>query len=154
MSTLHQKAARAMAPAIVTVACVLAIAVAANAIVAFARATPHVGDIVAFTPTDAVLDEESMRLIVHRMGRSDCVLDLGVVRRAGGSIIVETEPVGQAGGFRVHWAGRRTSNDTGDCGGDAELTVAQRDLDTLALSAGGYGVGPKRMPIITGDISN
>jgi hypothetical protein len=154
MSPLNHNAARAMRPAIVAVACVLATAIAVNAIVTMALASPHIGDIVTFSPSAEPQSEESARLVVHRQNRSDCVLDMRVLHRTGGSMVIETEAVGQPGGFGVHWAGARTSEDSTNCGGDADLTVAHRDLDMLALSAGGYGIGQKRLPILTGDISN
>jgi hypothetical protein len=144
-----------MRPAIVAVACVLATAIAVNAIVALARASPHIGDIVAFVPSSEPQSDETTRLAVHRQNRSECVLDLDVLRRSGGSMIIETESTSEpGGGFGVHWAGLRTSEGPGDCGAGADLTVDHRDLDILALSAGGYGVGRKRLPILTGDISN
>jgi hypothetical protein len=146
--------ARAMRPAIVAAACLLTAAVAVNAIVALTHASPHLGDIVAFAPSATVPSGDGTRLVVRRKGQTDCVLDLAVLRRSGGSLVVDTEIVGDTGGFGAHWAGPRTSDAVGNCGGDAELLVDHTDLDILAMSAGGYGIGPKRMPINTGDASN
>jgi hypothetical protein len=53
-----------------------------------------------------------------------------------------------AGSFRVHWAGQRTSSDTGNCGDHADLILDGMELDLLALSAGGYGTDQKRMPFL------
>jgi hypothetical protein len=154
MYTPNRNTARAMQPAIIAVACVLTVAVAVNAIVDLTRASPHLGDIVAFAPSATTSPGEGTRLVVHRKGQSDCVLDLAVLRRSGGSLVVDTEIVGDTSGFEAHWAGPRTSDTAGNCGGDAELLVDHGDLDILALSAGGYGVGRKRMPINTGDAAN
>jgi hypothetical protein len=141
MSSLKHNAIRAMRPAIVAVGCMLATAIAVNAIVTMVRASPHIGDIVAFAPSAEAQSDETTRLVVHRQNLSECV-------------IIETESAAQPGGFAVHWAGARTSEDARNCGGDADLTVDHRDLDILALSAGGYGVGRKRLPILTGDVGN
>lgn len=154
MSSLDHNAVRAMRPAIVAVGCILVTAVAVNAIVVMVRAAPHIGDIVAFAPSQAVQPDDATRLVVHRANRADCVLDLNVLRRSGGSMVIETESVTQKDGFGVHWAGIRTSEDGRDCGGAADLTIGHRDLDILALTAGGYGVGRKRLPVLTGDIGN
>jgi hypothetical protein len=152
MPTQDHNAMRAMRPALVAAACGLVATFAVNAIVALASAAPQVGDIVAFAPSATELSGGSTRLVAHRQGRSDCVLDLGVLRRSGGSLVVDTRLVGDAGGFRVHWAGARTSDDLRNCGGDVDLIVDHDDLDTLALAAGGYGVGRKRIPGVTGDL--
>ena len=154
MSSLNHNAVRAMRPAIVAVGCMLATATAVNAIVTMVRASPHVGDIVAFVPSAEAQSDETTRLVVHRQNRSECVLDLHVLRRSGGSMIVETESAAEQGGFAVHWAGARTSDDARNCGGNVDLAVDHRDLDILALAAGGYGVGRKRLPVLTGDVSN
>jgi hypothetical protein len=153
MRTINEIAARALRPVVVVAGCGLVVAVAVNRIVELARATPHVGDILAFVPSTIVLGEEDTRLLVHQQDQFGCVLDLNVLRRSGGSLIVETEIDG-AKNFRVHWAGERTSADTGNCGSDADLVVDHRELSILALSAGGYGIGPKGMRVFGGDIAN
>jgi hypothetical protein len=153
MRTINEIAAWALRPVVVVAACGLIVAVAVNRIVELARATPHVGDILAFVPSSSVSGEEDTRLLVHRRDQFGCVLDLNVLRRSGGSLIVETEIDG-AKNFRVHWAGDRTSADTGNCGSDADLIVDHRELKILALSAGGYGVGSRRMRIFGGEIAN
>jgi hypothetical protein len=154
MGPTDNKMARALLPAIVAMACLLATAIAVNAVVALAHATPRVGDIVAFAPSAIEPEGETRSLLVHRQGQPDCVLDLKDIRHSGGSVVVENEVRGKTSGFRVHWAGDRTSAGTGDCGNDAELIVDQRDLDMLALSAGGYGVDPKSVPIFTSDVTD
>lgn len=152
MPTHDHNALRAKRRALVVTACILATAVAVNTIVALARAAPQVGDIVAFVPSATARPDGSTRLIAHRQGRSDCILDLGVLRRSGGSLVTDGQLIGDGGGFRAHWAGARTSDDQRNCGGDVDLILGQHDLDALALAAGGYGVGPRRVPVITGDL--
>jgi hypothetical protein len=154
MRSINKIAARALRPAILAVTCLVIAGVAVTRIVQSVRTTPHVGDILAFVPSPVVSGGDDERLLVHRQNQFGCVLDLSVLRRSGGSLIVETEIGGGASNFRVHWAGQRTSTDTGNCGSDADLVVDRRELNVLALSAGGYGVGSKRISIFTGGIGN
>jgi hypothetical protein len=144
---------RALGPMIAMASGALVGAFALNAIVKLATTTPHVGDIVAFSASTAAPFDDGTRLLVHRQDQYGCVLDLNVLRRAGGSLIVETQPDAGASGFRVHWAGARTSDDPANCGSDADLIVGRLDLDVLSLSAGGYGIGQKQAtPFVTSDV--
>jgi hypothetical protein len=155
MRGFDKHAARALLPAIVVTACGLAAIISVSTIADLEHASPHPGDILAFTPSATIAPaDQNTRLLVHRQDRYGCVLDLDVLRQSGGSLIVETEIGGDGRNFRVHWAGARTSADTGNCGSDADLIVDRHDLDVVALSAGGYGVGRKRMPIIISDAGN
>ena len=153
MRTTNNKTARELLPAIIAAMAVVTAAFALNVAVRLAHTSPHVGDIVAFQPLEILPLDDSTRLLVHRQNQFGCVLDLNVLRHDGGSLIIETQPGVGVDSFRVHWAGTRTSEDAGDCGSDADLIVSRLDLDVLSLSAGGYGVGPKRMmPLFTSDI--
>ncbi|WP_428493446.1 hypothetical protein [Rhodopila sp.] len=143
-----QNAIRAMQPALAATGCLLAVAVAVNAVVALAFAAPRVGDIVAFAPSAAMASGDDTRLVAHRRGRADCILDVGVLRRSGGSLVVDAQLFGDGDDFRIHWAGPRTSDDPRNCGGDVDLIVGQRELNLLALAAGGWGVGGSQMPTI------
>jgi hypothetical protein len=154
MRSINKIAARALRPMIVVVTCLVIAGGAVIRVVQSVRITPHVGDILAFVPSPVVSADDDARLLVHRQNQFGCVLDLSVLRHSGGSLIVETEIGGGASNFRVHWAGQRTSADTGNCGSDADLVVDRRELNVLALSAGGYGVGSKRVPIFTGGVGN
>ena len=153
MPTHNDNAIRAMRPALAATASVMAVAFVVNAVVALACSTPRVGDVVAFVPSATEPSDDSTRLVAHRKGRSDCILDLGVLRRSGGSLVIDTQLDGDAGGFGVHWAGPRTSDDPRNCGGDVDLVLRPRDLDVLALAAGGWGVGGQRLPVITVDLN-
>ena len=76
-------------------------------------------------------------LLAHRPGQFGCVLDLDVLRRSGGSLVVDGKP--EAAGpdtWRLHWAGERTSRDMADCGQEAELILNAADLRMLAAAAG------------------
>lgn len=150
MSMPDRNAARAMPPAIIAAACLLTVCIAVNAVAGLASATPRVGDIVAFIPSPIEPMDGDIRLLVRRLDQFGCVLDLGVLRQSGGSLVVETKIGGNdAGGFGVHWAGPRTSADSSNCGSDADLIVDHRDLDILAVAADGYGMGFKPATILT-----
>jgi hypothetical protein len=151
MRTNDGKATGLLLPAAFAATCLLTAVTAVNAIAELARAMPHVGDIIAFTPTSTAPAAVPTHLIVHRPDQFGCVLDLGVLARSGGSVVVESQTIGQAAGFRVHWAGPRTSADSGDCGSDTDLLIDHHDLDVLALAAGGFGVGIRRVPMIANE---
>ena len=121
---------------------------AMGAIAGMTHPSPCVGDIIAFTPSGAQPVADATRLIVHRPEQYGCMLDLGIMRQSGGSLVVESEIIGAAGSFRVHWAGARTGAGIADCGNDADLILDRRELDTLALHVGGYGAGTKRTPVM------
>lgn len=109
---------------------------------------PKVGDIVTFRPASQDTDMWQMTIpatLVSAMGSpvADCSLDPNVMADKGGSLIVEglqDEPSLQ---YRVHWAGSETARPNGNCGASANLLVSRTDLQRLANSAGGFGVGDK-----------
>ncbi len=136
MRTRNRKATRALLPAIVAATCAIAASIALSPILGLARATPHIGDIIAFAPSADLPTDQDIHLLVQRPDQYGCVIDLAIIRQAVGSLVVETESGGGAKHFHLHWAGARTSADTGNCGGDADLIVDQQDLDILMLAAG------------------
>jgi hypothetical protein len=153
MRTTNDKLARAALPAAIAILCVLGTVTTVSAITELTHPTAHLGDIVAFTASKVETATEDAHLIVHRQNRFGCVLDLNVLRRSGGSLMVESQ-FGPGHSFRVHWAGARTTNDTADCGRQADLIVASGDLDILALAAGGYGADRKQTPFIAAYFGN
>jgi hypothetical protein len=149
MRTAYDRVSRILRPALLATAFGVAVLMALNAIVDLAHATPHIGDIVSFSASNQQPGGDAARLIVHRQNQFGCVLDLNILRQSGGSLIVESEIAESAGSFLVHWAGERTTADTGNCGDNADLILNARDLDILALSAGGYGVDSDRRLVFT-----
>jgi hypothetical protein len=143
MRYTNEKVARLMLPVVIGAACTFALASAVNAVTEMTGTAPRVGDIVAFAATQIPLVDGATQLIGRRIGQSECLLDLEILQRAGGSFIIESEVAGAPGTFLVHWAGRRTAEARANCGADASLLMDTRDLDTLAASAGGYGAGKK-----------
>jgi hypothetical protein len=141
---MHDKSIRTLGSMIGTVAALLVSAIALNLIVRIVHTAPHVGDIVAFAPSNAPPFDDGTRLIVHRQDQFGCVLDLNVLRRTGGSLVIENQLDAPSGRFAAHWAGPRTSADAADCGSQADLIVDRVDLEILSMSAGGYGARPMR----------
>jgi hypothetical protein len=124
----------------VCVLSVLAIAGVVNVSRMVALAAPKVGDIVSFVPGTASAPEVDARLTVARSGGGTCILDIGFLQRAGGSLIVEHRTaIGAKHLYRTHWSGPSTSGDAGDCGSAADLTLSDGDMGALAMAAGGYG---------------
>jgi hypothetical protein len=104
---------------------------------------PKVGDIVSFDPTESFSRDMKARIAAtsasNRRG-AGCVLDVRSMHDTGGSLVIESRQPQTEHGFRVHWAGRHSSNDGTDCGSSADLLLDQDDIEVLALAAGGFGV--------------
>ena len=151
MPTGHDTTARILFPVIIGAGCMIIALTAVNAIAGMAQKSPRIGDIIAFSASADQPTDGLTRLVVHRPGQFGCALDLGTLHQSGGSLVVEGQLMEAAGSFRVHWAGERTSADTNNCGDHADLIMDGRELDIIALSAGGYGAGQKRLPIFMND---
>jgi hypothetical protein len=109
---------------------------------------PKVGDIVAFRPASQDTDMWQMTIpatLVSAMGSpvAECSLDPNVMADKGGSLVVEGLEDQPSVQYRVHWAGTETAHVAGNCGASANLLVSRTDLQRLANSAGGFGVGDK-----------
>jgi hypothetical protein len=109
---------------------------------------PKIGDIVVFKAGSQDTDMWQMTIpatIVSTMNSSvsGCTLDANVMATDGGSLVVEGRQDAPSLLYRIHWAGRRTSKDGGNCGSAVDLTVTRTDLQRLANAAGGFGVGEK-----------
>lgn len=139
MRKRNRKTLAALLPAVAGAGAVIAAGFGGNALGSYINGAPQIGHIIAFDPSSETAG--GPRIVVGRQDGSTCVLDLGVMRRFGGSLVVETGVLDASGEFLVHWAGRMTSNEVADCGSDAMIKVGRHDLDTLASSAGGYVVG-------------
>jgi hypothetical protein len=83
--------------------------------------------------------------LVSAMGSpvAACSLDPNVMADKGGSLVVEGLEDQPSLQYRVHWAGAETAHVGGNCGASANLLVSRTDLQRLANSAGGFGVGDK-----------
>jgi hypothetical protein len=144
MRTRQRRTAASLLLAFAGAVSVIAAGLAGHAVASYVIGGPRVGHIIAFAPSPPVRADDRVRLPVLRVGSNTCVLDLSVIRRFGGSLVLERLIAGEVAGYQVHWAGERTSNDTDDCGADAILVLRRQDLDGLAVAAGGYGVGKDR----------
>lgn len=72
-----------------------------------------------------------------------CTLAPSTMAEGGGSLVVEARRMSSPPIYRVHWAGLRTSDGSDNCGNAADLILSRTDLQKLANTAGGFGVGPK-----------
>jgi hypothetical protein len=72
-----------------------------------------------------------------------CTLTPSVMAEGGGSLVVEARRMSSPPIYRVHWAGVRTSGGSDNCGTAADLVLSRTDLQKLANTAGGFGVGPR-----------
>jgi hypothetical protein len=68
------------------------------------------------------------------------VLDVHVVQKSGGSLVVEATRFEPNRGFQVHWAGVRPSDGREDCGGSVDLLLNGAQMGALIFAAGGTGV--------------
>jgi hypothetical protein len=115
---------------------------------------PDVGAFVVFKPSTQIADLWSITASIDDgtgpMTTGDaasrtCTLSPSTMSAGGGSLVVEARRMSSPPIYRVHWAGQRTSADSGNCGRHAELVLSRTDLQKLANTAGGYGAGPKVM---------
>ena len=135
MRTRNRKTLAALLPAVAGAVAVIVAGVGGNALGSYINGAPRIGHIIAFDPSSEKVDGPG--IAVRRQDGSSCVLDLGVIRRFGGSLIVEADGVEASTAFLVHWSGHMTSNEVTDCGSDAIIMVGRHDLDTLDSFAGG-----------------
>ena len=102
---------------------------------------PSVGDMVSFAHVrPAFSPRVAFDVTRHVASGADatCRVDSRVMRKTGGSLVVEAiQPKGQ---YVVRWVGGATSNGAQNCGESAELLLKGRDVAALAASAGGFGV--------------
>lgn len=109
---------------------------------------PGVGDMVVFTPAQEDTDTWDLTVAATDVAgpstpAETCELTPSVMAHNGGSLVVEARQEGRPAMYRLHWSGARTSAGSLDCGPQADLTVSRLDLQKLANSAGGFGVGSK-----------
>jgi len=109
---------------------------------------PKLGDIVAFRPGSQDADIWQMSIpatIVAHNGAAvgTCSLDPNVVATGGGSMVVEARQDTPSLQYQVHWSGVRTDKPGADCGASADLLISRTDLQRLANTAGGFGIGDK-----------
>jgi hypothetical protein len=110
---------------------------------------PKVGDIVAFDPAHLAGFDSEARLTVDRPGQDGCEIDLGLLRRSGGSLVLERRGAGPEHVYRAHWAGAHTSKDQRtDCGNSTDVMLAPTDLNALVAAAGGFGADHSSGPLI------
>ena len=100
---------------------------------------PGVGDIVSFRPDRPSPFDSAERFTADRPHQTSCVLDLGMIRLSGGSLVVEQLGTVTDRIYRVHWAGPRTSEDATNCGTEADLVLSRTEMNALTMAASGLG---------------
>lgn len=103
---------------------------------------PQLGDIVSFLPSDTSTSMSSSITVspVNTSARNPCVLDMQVIQKSGGSLVIEATRSKPDRLFKVHWAGVRTSHGQCDCGNSADLLLNSVQITALIFAAGGKGV--------------
>ena len=103
---------------------------------------PQTGDIISF-PATKIPSISNASITVNPAGASgnrSCVLDVHIMQKSGGSLVVEATRFEPDRGFQVHWAGARTSEGREDCGDSVDLLLSGAQIGTLIFAAGGTGV--------------
>jgi hypothetical protein len=103
---------------------------------------PQTGDIISF-PVTRIPSISTASITVNPAGASGsrpCILDVAVMQRFGGSLVVEATRFAPDRGFQVHWAGVQTSDGPEDCGGSVDLLLNSFQIAALVFAAGGTGV--------------
>jgi hypothetical protein len=103
---------------------------------------PQIGDIVSFPPSRIPSFGTASVAVSHvtpSFNRS-CILDVHVMQRFGGSLVIEATQRKPDRNFLVHWAGGRTSDGLDDCGSSADLLLNRVQITALIFAAGGTGL--------------
>jgi len=113
---------------------------------------PTVGNIIVFRSTASSTDWWQIKATIAGVWPKDaaarsCSLSPSIMGAGGGSLIVEARRLSSPPVYRVHWAGKHTSEGATDCGTVADLELSRSDLMRLADVAGGFNnnlrmVGP------------
>ncbi len=106
---------------------------------------PAVGDVVAFDANPGVPEGLPTRLSVLRADGTSCQLDLNVMQRVHGSLIVDAAIGESPHAYRLHWAGTHSSLDRDDCGSAADIIASDRVMAALLIATGGVGIGPDKL---------
>jgi hypothetical protein len=102
---------------------------------------PQVGDILVFRRGARMPTDWDFTVMTTAVPATTCSLRPDIMAAEGGSLVVE-QRLQSPRSFQVHWAGKRTSTGSSDCGSSAELVVSNVDLQLLSNIVGGPGVGP------------
>jgi hypothetical protein len=134
----------------IAVTILLTTCLGAMAILQFEQFGPQVGAIVVFKPGTQSMDHWRVRASAGDSGGLDrpsdviaraCDLSPGAMATGGGSLVVEARRMSRPPVYRVRWVGTRTSDGDGDCGKEASFVLSRTELQKLANTAGGFGVG-------------
>lgn len=98
---------------------------------------PRVGDILAFDSAKKVSPDSEPRITALATGSpsGSCVLDVAIMRKSDGSLIIEATRPGPIYIYRVHWAGGPTSDALTSCGVAANLLLSEVQITSLKMAA-------------------
>jgi hypothetical protein len=68
------------------------------------------------------------------------MIDVRVMQKFGGSLVIEATHAEHDDTFDVHWAGLRTSDGQQDCGSSTDFLLNRGQVTELIFAAGGKGV--------------
>jgi hypothetical protein len=105
---------------------------------------PGVGDVVAFDANFGVPADLPTRLSVTRADGTQCQLDLEVMQRVHGSLMVDAVTSDSPHVYLLHWAGAHSSLGAGDCGAAADIVASDTVMATQLVATGGVGVGARK----------
>jgi hypothetical protein len=106
---------------------------------------PRTGDIISFPGTRVASISRALITVspLGAPGGRACILDLPVMQKSGGSLVIEAMRSEPDRIFQVHWTGVRTSDGPGDCGGSVDLLLNSAQIAALAFASGGTGVNAR-----------
>jgi hypothetical protein len=105
---------------------------------------PKLGDIISFDPAEPFSSDLSMRVAAsaaNGIAGTACVLDVRAMHAGGGSIVIEARQPKPSNAYRVHWAGKHSSDDSSDCGTSADVLLNLEASVRLRDTDGAKGLG-------------
>lgn len=132
---MSQRLARCLLPVVVGAGCMITLLATMDALSAWRNRGLAVGDMISFRAAPHPVLQGMPRLVVETADGESCAIDLAVLQRAGGSLLIEGRAPRAEKGFVVHWVGRRTAADDRDCGAERILIVDRQQLDVMGLAA-------------------
>lgn len=126
---------RVLMPAVTGGICMVMLMSAMHAVADWRNASPSVGDLIAFAPQQSGTADNPDVMAVKALPDAVCVLDTGVLRRSGGSFMIQARMDTQDGVVIAHWAGPHTAEGADDCGNASDLVLDRAQLNRLASAA-------------------
>ncbi len=132
---MNRKLGRRLLPIAVGAGCMITLLSAMDAVSAWRSRGLAIGNIIAFKATGRAAPQGMPHLVVETADGGQCAIDLAILQRAGGSLLIEGRAPKALERFVVHWVGHRTAADDRDCGPERILIVDRQQLDVMGLAA-------------------